>query len=105
MTDVSLKEHIEAQIRALDRFVASQVEAIKDAVKIALDTLNKRLEGMNEFRDALKDQSAKLATKDDIKAIDDRLKLLELRDARIAGMAAGVALIVSVVVTLAVKLL
>ena len=105
MTDVSLKEHIEAQIRALDRFVASQVEAIKDAVKIALDTLNKRLEGMNEFRDALKDQSAKLATKDDIKAIDDRLKLLELRDERIAGMAAGVALIVSVVVTLAVKLL
>lgn len=117
--DVPLKDHIEAQIRWVDRYFEdrirgvdrhfeAQVKGINDNVKSAAFDLGKRLEGMNEFRDTLKDQAGRLATKDElnqhIKAIDDRVKSLEMTkanfDGKVAIVSIGVASVVSILVSI-----
>lgn len=103
MSDVSLREYIEAKLEWLDRHVAQRIGAMDTAVRIALDTLNERLKGMNEFRDSLNDLTGRLSTKAEVaaleKALDARVKSLELSGARIAGMAAVIAVIVSAIVS------
>lgn len=80
--NVSLREHIEAQIRWLDRHVAMQLKAIDVSTAKALEQLDERLRGMNEFRDALKDQASRLITRVESEAahsaIETRLKSMEL---------------------------
>lgn len=117
--DVPLKDHIEAQIRWVDRYFEdrirgvdrhfeAQVKGINDNVKSAAFDLGKRLEGMNEFRDTLKDQAGRLATKEDVdnrfRALDDRIKSLELTkanfDGKVAIVSLGVASVVSVLVSI-----
>ena len=65
---VSLKEHFDQ--RFLD---------IQRAVDKAEQTINTRLEGMNEFRETIKDQQILMATKVDIKQLEARITKLEAR--------------------------
>ena len=51
MNDVTLREYMEKQLEYLERAVIKSEQQ-----------LNKRLEGMNEFRDTLKDQAATFVT-------------------------------------------
>jgi hypothetical protein len=94
MTDVTLKEYIESQIQWLDRHVKSQIEQIDVSTVKALAQLDKRLEGMNEFRTSLQDAEAarqreatKFITRPESEmrheAIEGRLKSMEL--SRAAG--------------------
>jgi len=53
---VSLKEYFESRLNGVEK-----------AIELANDSLCKRLEGMNEFREALKDQTGKMATREEIK--------------------------------------
>ena len=53
--EVSLKEHIEARLAALEQ-----------ATRVASDSMEHRLDGMNEFRSTLKDQAAKFVTRDEV---------------------------------------
>jgi len=116
MTEISLKEHLEAQIKWVDRFFLDQIRTIQDRTLEAKEQIDKRLEGMNEFRDALKDAEAvrqrefaqfvTAATLAELKeTMDRRLKMLELREARLTGMATIVAAIVSVAVSFAIAAL
>lgn len=50
MTDVALKEYLEAQIEALRREMKQQRDADWRALDLARENLALRLEGMNEFR-------------------------------------------------------
>jgi hypothetical protein len=52
--EVSLKEYFSAQITD-----------IKDNIRTAYISMEKRLDTMNEFRDTLKDQSSKFITRDE----------------------------------------
>jgi hypothetical protein len=63
---VSLKEHFNQ--RFLD---------IQRAVDKAEQTINTRLEGMNEFRETIKDQQATMGTKADIEQLGNRINKLE----------------------------
>jgi len=97
--DISLHEHFESQIRWIDRYFQSKIDAINNDVNKAEIALSKRLEGMNEFRDTLKDQAAHLATRlevsQQITAVDDRLKSLELLRSNVEGKAVVIAFIAS----------
>ena len=75
MTDVPLKEHLEQQIQALDVRVDQRISDLDvriaqrfELIRIALDkadsTMSVRLDNMNEFRDALKDQANRGVTRD-----------------------------------------
>jgi hypothetical protein len=107
--DVSLRDHfqaqcdermlrLEAEIRHL-REQAVQVEKAIDAKFCALEkstqiiaaSLEKRLDGMNEFRDTLRDQAGRFFTRDEheayIKVVDVDLRSLRESRARIEGSA------------------
>lgn len=80
MSEVSLKEYFESRISALEK-----------ATHVAAQQMDKRLEGMNEFRDALKDQATKFITKDEFniqhqRVVDDIRTLRESR-AKLEGRA------------------
>ena len=100
---ISMKEYVQEQLRSLDariaataqaaaidsakqldslnKFMALQMSSTQTAITKAEDQLNKRLEGMNEFRDSLKDQAAKFVTKEEValqlNAQDKRIQILE----------------------------
>lgn len=108
MSDVSLKEYVESQIKWLTEYHDSQVkwvdkhfelhvQSIQRATILALEQLNDRLARMNEFRDTLKDQTATFATRTEM---DLRLRNLEISkaalDAKLLLIAALVSLVGSV---------
>ena len=52
---VSLKEHFEARIAALEK-----------ATEVASGAMDRRLDGMNEFRDTLRDQASRFVTREEM---------------------------------------
>lgn len=60
---VSLKEYFESRLKSVEK-----------ATILAANTLEKRLEGMNEFRDALKNQATLFITKTEIKIQFDKIE-------------------------------
>ena len=80
MTDVSLRDYIDARIGA----VQGSVDDLKDyfiqhfdlndkAVKLANESMLTRLESMNEFRAQIREERVNLATKDDVVSTYDKL--------------------------------
>lgn len=86
---VTLKEFVDAQIQSLK----DQIANIRDDTGTAKADLEKRLEGMNEFRDTLRDQAGKFITRSEVDVMMDAtnkgLQELKLEKARIEGIAAG----------------
>ena len=70
---VTLKEFIEARLDAMRQAAADRDRASEIALTTALEALNKRLDGMNEFMDTLRDQAARLATREALELSVDRL--------------------------------
>ncbi|HEX6827214.1 MAG TPA: hypothetical protein VF077_12925 [Nitrospiraceae bacterium] len=106
MSEVPLKEHLEKQIGALDRYVDERIASMKSAIDVAEEKLGHRLEGMNEFRSALKDQASRLAAKEEVdyklSAIEGRIKDLELAYARGLGRATITSVLWSTAIAIAI---
>jgi hypothetical protein len=71
--DVSLKEYL---LELLDERKAefnTRFESMDRAINVATEALDKRLDSMNEFRNALKDQTATFITKSDYQSKHDEL--------------------------------
>jgi hypothetical protein len=81
---VPLLEHLESRLSSLQTLMESRLAAIERATTVALAQLDRRLEGMNEFRDVLKDQTGRLATKDEVAAQLERVnvQIVELKEFR-----------------------
>lgn len=60
---VTMKEYVDMQAELNRKMADAQFENIKDNVEKATGTLDKRLDGMNEFRDTLKDQASTFITR------------------------------------------
>jgi hypothetical protein len=54
---VTLKEYIDSNVSTLKEYLNVQIEALKHATLIAKESMEKRLDSMNEFRETLKDQT------------------------------------------------
>jgi len=106
MSEVSLKEHLEAQVHWLDRHLEARMRSVNDAINKAEQQLNTRLAGMNEFRESLRDQAGKLAAKSEVdlvvRSIQDKIRILELtganKDGRTAVLSTVVAAATSIIV-------
>jgi hypothetical protein len=61
---VTIKEYIDAQIQARQELTETQFENVKDNVNKA--TLEKRLDGMNEFRQTIEDSNATYITRKEL---------------------------------------
>lgn len=73
------------------------------AIDIASDALGKRLDGMNEIKEAMKDQQASFITRVELKSLLDEVKVLRSANDRAAGRASVATLIsvISVLVSIA----
>ena len=114
MTDVALRDHLEAQIRSVHERLTAINERTQErfaladaAVQKAETMLSKRLDSMNEFRDALRDQGSRMATRDELERLEKQIYALESRRANVDGqlyiLAAALSLIVSLAVAFAVR--
>lgn len=96
MTDlyVSLKEHFETRIAALEK-----------ATEVAARAMERRLDAMNEFREALKDQASRMMTRAEAEAalasIERDLRVLRAFQSTLEGKASqkavNIALLVSAI--------
>lgn len=96
MTELSvpLREYIE-------KIVCLKWEAQSDALKLARENLEKRLDSMNEIREQLNRQASTFVTKTEYDIIktrfEDEIRSLQLSRAEMAGKSAvNVALVISV---------
>ena len=98
---VSLREYLDREIHNLSLRLAEQQRYTDKAVDKAEFALSKRLDGMNEFRDALRDQASRMATREQLDQLRERIIEMEKRAAvtsALVGM--SVSVIVSVIVAL-----
>jgi len=93
MSDISLKEYFEQRFDTLE----------KDMNKASAQ-MDKRLEGMNEFRSALKDQSGKFLTKDEFNIqhlrVQDDIRILRESKATLEGKASQTSVFISYAIAL-----
>lgn len=86
--------------RDLQAYLEAKLNGISIATEKALDASNKRLEGMNEFRDALKDQASTFITRAEYDRTREDIKNMEISAATLAGKASqksvNLALVISV---------
>ena len=63
----------DGKVRELKEYFDTRMTAVEKATILAAKTLEKRLEGMNEFRDTLRDQAARFVTREELRAETDKL--------------------------------
>jgi hypothetical protein len=92
----------EQQLNALEKQVCTQIVSLKEATSIAKNEMDKRLEGMNEFRNQLKDQSNTYFTKGEheqfAKRIEEDIRSLRESRASLEGKASQNAVNVSYII-------
>lgn len=79
MTEVSLREHFESEIRGLERLVEARLGALEEAVKVAKENMDFRLAGMNEFRAALEKQADEFARVGEVSNLARAVAAADLR--------------------------
>jgi hypothetical protein len=94
MKKISLKEYFNYKIQNIEK-----------ATSLASASIDKRLESMNEFRSALKDQASKFLTKDEygltINRVEIDLRSLREDRARLEGKASMSSVYISYIIGLA----
>jgi len=77
----AVEDTIEAEVKRVDQIQNTQTNAVAEATRIATDALNKRLEGMNEFRAQMNDWAARFITREDVTSstvnLGDRITKIE----------------------------
>jgi len=61
--EVTLREYLERRINDALELIVTRIESLEKAVSVAKAEMDRRLDAMNEFRAALKDQAVSLATR------------------------------------------
>jgi chromosome segregation ATPase len=86
---VTLRDYFERLLHERDKAWTAQLSSAQTALDKAETALTKRLEGMNEFRDTLKDQAGRFVTMDILDAkltnINNQLKTLDNYRANMEG--------------------
>jgi hypothetical protein len=81
MNEISLKDYIEERLSLLIQNVADKLAYLDKAREKAEEQMNRRLEGMNEFRAALTDQSGRMLSRNEYesshKFLDEKVRSME----------------------------
>ena len=106
-TIATLQEKVAAHDRlllerheALKELIEVKFDAIKEATSKALASNDKRLEGMNEFRNSLKDQEKTFATRIEHNLIIDRLGIIDKKLAFAEGKASQMSVFITMGIAL-----
>ena len=102
--NIPIRDYVDSQIKWLDTIFRMQIETITKNTALASLQIDKRLESMNEFRDTLRDQAGRLATRSELEtsnqALNERIKLLELSKANTDGKTLVICTLISFVISL-----
>jgi len=102
--NIPIRDYVDSQIKWLDTIFRMQIETITKNTALASLQIDKRLESMNEFRDTLRDQAGRLATRSELEtsnqALNERIKLLELSKANTDGKTLVICTLISFVMSL-----
>ena len=102
---VSLKEYFERRLDEQRAYFEAKLEAVDKTMREATESLNKRLEGMNEFRSALKDQNVTFLSRNEYFAQHEKLeadiRVLRESKAMLEGKASQQAVNVSTIIGIA----
>jgi ribosome-associated translation inhibitor RaiA len=92
-------EHLQIQA-----YVDNKVESLEKAIDAAAKALEKRLDGMNELREAMKDQSSLMVTRTEFSAAkeitDADIRILRESRAELAGKASAASVVVAYVMAM-----
>ena len=77
--DVKLREHLEALLNEQRVYFEMKFSARDEATRVALQTMDHRLDGMNEIRGVLKDQTAQTIMRPEFSLSRDQIRA-ELAD-------------------------
>jgi len=109
MTDIALREYLERRIADLERRIDDRFAWNDDAVNEAKQAIKERLNSMNEFRDALRDQAGRMATRVELERLDQTVQELQRAkanfDGRLLVTASLVSIVISAVATLLMRML
>lgn len=71
---VTLQYHLEQIIKERTDRLDERIKSLEKATVVAKEQMDKRLDGMNEFRDTLKDQAGRFITRDEMNIKMDALE-------------------------------
>lgn len=101
--DISIKEYLDRRLEDLEKRLCDRFEMQNTALDKAEQRMNERLEGMNEFRDAMKDQASTYVTEDIYSARHEALREsindLKLSRAELKGKANQNAVVIAYIIT------
>ena len=102
--NIPIRDYVDTQIKWLDTIFRMQIETITKNTALASSQIDRRLESMNEFRDTLRDQAGRLATRIELDTMNtmlsDRVKMLELNKANTDGKTLVICTLISFVMSL-----
>ena len=82
-------------LEELEKRVMQRFDLNDRALDKAYAAMDKRLDGMNEFRDALKDQANRMATRSELEALEEKVEDLRRNKANLDGRLAVLAVAAS----------
>ena len=97
---VPLKEYLDRRIDDLATRVFERFTLNDDAIGEARRGVNDRLNAMNEFRDALRDQASRMATRIELSRLDEEVQAVRRNESNRDGRQAVLSLLVSGAVSL-----
>ena len=80
-------------------YFEARIEAVREVHEAYIRTLEKRLEGMNEFRTAMKDQSDRMVNKDEYRYLVEKVNSLEISRAELLGKASMQSVVIAYVLS------
>ena len=102
--NVTMKEYIDHRFDELKEYMNVRFNHIDVATKLAQENLNLRLEGMNEFRNSMKDQASSFITRAEhniiISKLDASLSQLREDSAMARGAASQTSVIFAYILTM-----
>jgi len=101
---VTLKEYMDTRFKAMQEEINTKIRSIEKATTLAAHTLEKRLEHMNEFRDALKNQAHQFVTRAELQnmreLIEADIRMLREAKAALEGKASQLYVTVTMLVSI-----
>ena len=70
---IAIEKYISQQIKAVKALMKSKYQTIEKSTDLATSLLDKRLDTMNEFRQALKDQQATFVSRSEFEILHQRI--------------------------------
>jgi len=103
-TQSQQQRRIDAEFVTLRDYIDTRLESIDREKEVAYRAMEKRLDGMNEFRDTLKDQGGTFLTKNEYcnfkDSVEKDLRMLRESRAELAGKASQLSVNISLLIAI-----